>query len=59
MRKMPKPIEITLCRGRGCCPVVTISENDARITDDAGGEVTITIEELGILRDELNSLDNI
>jgi len=56
---MPKPIEITLCRGRGCCPVVTISEKDAKITDDEGGEVTITIEELSILRDELNSLDNI
>jgi len=56
---MPKPIEITLCRGRGCCPVVSISEKEAKITDDEGGEVTISIEELGILRDELNSLDNI
>ena len=56
---MPKPIEITLCRGRGCCPVVSISENEARITDDEGGEVTMNIEQLGILRDELNLLDNI
>jgi len=56
---MPKPIEIKLCRGRGCCPVITISEDGAKISDDEGGEVTISKEQLAILRDELNCLDTI
>ena len=59
VRKMEKPIEITLCRGRGCCPVITISEKGARITDDNGGEVTITNNELTILKEKLNELDNV
>ena len=56
---MTKPIEIKLCRGKACCPILTVSENNVRITDDEGGEVTITIEEAAILRDELNCLDNV
>ena len=59
VRKMPKPIEIKLCRGRGCCPVITISEKGAKITDDDGGEVTITNTELEILKEKLNELDNL
>lgn len=59
VRKMTKPIEITLCRGRGCCPVITISEKGAKITDDNGGEVTITNTELEILKEKLNELDNL
>ena len=54
-----KPIEITLCKGRGCCPIVTISEKGARIVDDNGGEVTISNIELEILKEKLNELDNI
>ena len=54
-----KPIEITLCKGRGCCPVVTISEKGARIVDDNGGEVSITNIELSILKEKLNELDNV
>ena len=54
-----KPVEITLCRGEGCCPVLSISEKGARITDDNGGEVTITNNELQILKEKLNELDNI
>ena len=56
---MKKPVEITLCRGRGCCPVVIISEKGAKITDDEGGEVTINNVELSILKEKLNELDNI
>ena len=56
---MPKPIEIKLCRGRGCCPVITISEKGAKITDDNGGEVSITNIELSILKEKLNELDNV
>ena len=51
---MEKNIQITLCRGQGCCPVVTISEKGAKITDDNGGEVTITNVELSILKEKLN-----
>ena len=54
-----KPMEITLCRGEGCCPVLSISEKGARITDDNGGEVTISNNELQILKEKLNELDNI
>ena len=54
-----KPVEITLCKGKGCCPVLTISEKDTKITDDNGGEVTITNNELGILKEKLNELDNV
>tara|TARA_R100000152_G_C6595279_1_gene54315 strand:+ start:187 stop:354 length:168 start_codon:yes stop_codon:yes gene_type:complete len=54
---MEKPVQITLCRGRGCCPVITISEKGAKITDDNGGEVTITNNELTILKEKLNELD--
>jgi len=53
-------IEITLCKGgSSCCPVVTISEKGAIITDDNGGEVTISNIELSILKEKLNSLDSI
>ena len=54
---MEKPVQITLCKGRGCCPVLTISEKGAKITDDNGGEVTITNVELSILQDKLNELE--
>ena len=55
-RKMEK-MEIKLCcNGKGC-PEVKISEKEAIITDDMGGEVTITIDELVMLRDELNGMD--
>tara|TARA_B100000959_G_scaffold251116_1_gene280163 strand:+ start:1870 stop:2040 length:171 start_codon:yes stop_codon:yes gene_type:complete len=55
-----KPVEITLCRGgNSCCPIISISEKEARITDDDGGEVTITNIELSILKEKLNELDNI
>ena len=54
-----KPIEITLCNGKGCCPTVSISEKNAKITDDNGGEVTITNIELSILKEKLNELDNV
>jgi len=57
VRKMEKPIEITLCRGRGCCPVITISEKGAIITDDDGGKVSITNNELSILKEKLNELE--
>ena len=51
-------MEITLCRGgNSCCPVITISEKGARIVDDNGGEVTITNNELTILKEKLNELD--
>ena len=56
---MEKPVQITLCKGRSCCPVVTISEKGAKITDDNGGEVTITNVELSILKEKLNELDNV
>ena len=56
---MTKPVEITLCRGRRCCPVLTISEKSAKTTDDNGGEVTITNVELSILKEKLNELDNL
>ena len=56
---MEKNIQITLCRGQGCCPVVTISEKGAKITDDNGGEVSITNIELSILKEKLNELDNL
>ena len=56
---MEKPVQITLCKGRGCCPVITISEKEAIITDDLGGKVTITNNELSILKEKLNELDNI
>ena len=59
VRKMEKPVQITLCRGKGCCPVVTISEKGAKITDDDGGEATITNIELRILKEKLNELDNV
>ena len=52
-------ILITLCNGRGCCPTVTISEKSAKITDDNGGEVTISNIELSILKEKLNELDNV
>ena len=59
VRKMEKPVQITLCKGRSCCPVVTISEKGAKITDDNGGEVTISNIELSILKEKLNELDSI
>ena len=51
---MEKPVKITLCRGRGCCPELTLSDEGAKITDDNGGEVELTKVEFEILRDELN-----
>ena len=59
VRKMEKPVQITLCKGRGCCPVVTISEKGAKITDDNGGEVSISNIELSILKEKLNELDSL
>ncbi len=54
-----KPVEITLCKGKKCCPVLTISEKDVKIVDDNGGEVTISNVELSILKEKLNELDNV
>lgn len=59
VRKMEKPVQITLCRGKGCCPVVIISEKGAKIVDDNGGEVSISSIELSILKEKLNELDNV
>jgi len=56
---MEKPLQITLCRSGTCCPILTISEKGAKITDDNGGEVSISNIELSILKEKLNELDKV
>jgi len=42
---------IVLCgKPRGCCPEISIDENNILITDDYGGEVKFTTEEFELLK---------
>ena len=38
--------KIVLCTSKNCCPVVEINNSEVFITDDYGGKVTLTKEEL-------------
>ena len=41
-----------LCNGGSCrCPIVERKENRVTITDDDGGEVTLSVEQFKILLD--------
>lgn len=48
-------LKYTMCSNRTCCPVLTQIDNDKfTITDDYEGEVVLTREELGLLKNFLN-----
>ena len=49
-----KPVKIMLCRGQGCCPEIHLSDEGMKITDDKGGEVSLTKDETDILKEKLN-----
>jgi hypothetical protein len=40
---------IKLCHTQGCCPVLRVAGSIATITDDSGGSVELSLEELGHL----------
>lgn len=47
-------IKFTMCSNRTCCPVLSENDDDNfTITDDYNGKVTLTKEELLILKDFL------
>lgn len=45
--------KIVLCSGSKCCPEALIDGDVITITDDDGGKVTLTREQLAILVDNL------
>jgi hypothetical protein len=48
-------MKYTLCSNKTCCPVLTEIEDDKFIlTDDYEGQVVLTKEELGLLKNFLN-----
>ena len=53
-RKIMKPVRIMLCRGKGCCPEILLSDEGVEIKDDAGGKVHLTRDEVEILKEKLN-----
>jgi|TARA_R110000803_G_scaffold117393_5_gene185933 hypothetical protein len=52
---------ILLCCGRARCPAIKKSEGQKdhyEITDDFGGAVSLTREQLSLIKDALKELDN-
>jgi len=48
-------IKYTMCSGKTCCPVLEqVDDNKFIITDDYDGEISITKEELKLLKKFLN-----
>lgn len=41
-----KRFAVMLCHTKDCCPVLTVANNIATITDDFGGSVKLSLEEL-------------
>lgn len=56
-----KKIKYTMCGRTGsCCPVLTeIEDNKFTITDDYDGKVVLTKEELSLLKNFLDSQENV
>ena len=49
--KLENNNSIRLCGGRSCCPLVTKEEDGYTITDDYGGSVKLTFDEMRMIKD--------
>lgn len=48
------PNKIILCGGKSCCPEINFdNDGNAVLTDDFGGSVKLTAEEVSILTEQL------
>ena len=41
----------TLCRGKGCCPQVVVTEENVKIKDDNGNIVVLSAKQYDILKE--------
>jgi hypothetical protein len=41
----------TLCRGKGCCPTVVVTEENVKIKDDNGNIVVLSPKQYDILKE--------
>ncbi|WP_170270463.1 hypothetical protein [Heliorestis acidaminivorans] len=51
-------IKLSLCH-KGCCPTVSVAKGQIVISDDFGGQVKLTKEELKILVDKYPEITKI
>tara|TARA_R110000824_G_scaffold327857_1_gene514705 strand:- start:371 stop:538 length:168 start_codon:yes stop_codon:yes gene_type:complete len=49
-----KPVTIMLCRGKGCCPEIHLSDKGMKIKDDKGRKISLNKEETKMLKEKLN-----
>ena len=53
---------VLLCCGKGRCPAIKKSNQDKNeeyiLTDDYGGKVTLTKDQLSVIQEALEELDN-
>jgi hypothetical protein len=56
-----KKLYYKMCANKTCCPVIQESEDSGnyQITDDYGGKVKLTKEELKLLKDFLSKQEDI
>ncbi|MAH45587.1 hypothetical protein CMI37_07145 [Candidatus Pacearchaeota archaeon] len=49
---------IVLCKGKACCPILTLNENSVTIKDDYGSEVNMTKEQALLVGIAIKELEN-
>ena len=49
---------ITLCKGKSCCPILTLNENSVTIKDDYGSEIKMTKEQALLIGTAIKELVN-
>jgi hypothetical protein len=49
---------IILCKGKSCCPVLTLNEDLVMIKDDYGSEVKMTKEQALLVSTAIKELEN-
>jgi len=48
---------IYLCRGKGCCPILTMENEIIYIEDDHGNEIQINKNQALLIRDAIKELE--